>query len=249
MPGPWPQGRDIRSDDRRLLQTLPEKSIQWHMLFLLSLSLLSVVTLGSVVAYQRGAHKRLDEGLGADRRRLLTASSPPAPPATDRTLDTLQVGDVVVDGDEDWLIIGTLTYQEEEERWCWHHLDSGRHHRWLEVRPRGGHRACFWEPAADLPAFGQLPNGLTHRGVPYRLWRRGDARVTADGEVGARAAGTLRYTIYEGPGGAMLHVEDGDGARRAYGGTRTQGAGLMFMPGERPTAPEEDLWPVEREES
>lgn len=210
------------------------------MLFLLTLTLLSVVTVGSVVAYQRGAVKRLEGG--DDERPALPAAveEPEEGPATDRTLETLVVGDVVIDGDEDWLIVGTLTYREEDERWFVHRLDSGAKQRWLEVRDRGGYVATWLEPATDVPSFGQLYDGLTHKGRPFRLWRRGDARVTTDGEVDGRGAGIVRYTAYEGPGGAYLNVEEVEGKRVALSGERVVGVGLTLMPGKRPVAADPD---------
>jgi hypothetical protein len=205
------------------------------MLLILTLAGLSVVTFGSVVAYQRGARARL---LGLDEWAALPAHVP----AEERTLETLEVGDVVVHGDEDWLITGTLAYREEDERWWLHHLQGGSGERWLEVRRREELSAALFEPAVDVPLVGQLYDQLTHKGLPFRLVRRGDARVSADGDVGARQGGLYRYATYEGPGGGLLNVDEGEGGRCALTGERVVGEGLMLMPGERRhAAPPEPL--------
>lgn len=199
------------------------------MLLFLALSALGVVTLGSVVAYQRGAQARLRaaQGIGA-----LPAHE--EEPAEERTLETLTVGDVIVHGDEDWLIVGTCTYREEQDEWWLHAVDNGRERRWFEVRRRDGWVAAFFEEATDIPPRGQLYDGLTHKGLPYRLVRRGDARVSVDGDTGARVSGLLRYATYEGPGGGYLNVEEIDGARVSLSGERVVAEGLLLMPGERP---------------
>src|SRR5690606_20602340 len=114
-------------------------------------------------------------------------------------------GDVIVHGEQDWLIVGTRTYREEQDVWWLHLVDSGREKRWFEVRRRDGWVAAFFEEATDVPPRGQLYDGLTHKGLPFRLVRRGDARVSVDGDTGDRRAGLLRYATYEGPGGGYLN--------------------------------------------
>lgn len=211
------------------------------MLLFLALAALGVVTLGSVVAYQRGAQARLlaSQGLGA-----LPAHE--EEPVTERTLETLRVGDVIVHGEQDWLIVGTRTYREEQDVWWLHLVDSGREKRWFEVRRRDGWVAAFFEEATDVPPRGQLYDGLTHKGLPFRLVRRGDARVSVDGDTGDRRAGLLRYATYEGPGGGYLNVEEEGEARTSLSGERVVSEGLLLMPGERP-APLEPLLPDDGE--
>lgn len=207
------------------------------MLLFLALTALGVVTLGSVIAYQRGAQARLRAGQGF-------AALPPheEEPVTERTLETLRVGDVIVHGEQDWLIVGTCTYREEQDVWWLHVVDSGRERRWFEVRRRDGWVASFFDEATDVPPRGQLYDGLTHKGLPFRLVRRGDARVTLDGDTGERRAGLLRYATYEGPGGGYLNVEEANGERTSLSGERVVAEGLLLMPGERP-APLEPLLP------
>lgn len=211
------------------------------MLFLLTLTLLSVVTVGSVVVYQRGVQRRLEEE-DAEAKKAL----PPGVldedddeeegPVCERTLDTLRIGDVVLDGGVDWLIVGTLTFREEDEVWWLHRIDNGAAQKWLEVRDRQGLVAAYFEPATDVPTFGQLASGLTHKGRPFHLTRRGDARVTAEGDVAGRKEGLVRYATYEGPGGSYLNVDEQDGQRISLSGERIVESGLLLLPGKRSSA-------------
>ena len=218
-----------------------------RVILLVALGVLGVVTVGSVVAYQRGAKQRLLK-VGKLAREPLDKAAlgikdgvqkqlmAPTVEETlkDRTLETLRVGDVILEGERDWLITGTLAYVEEEDRWWLHHIEDAGQTRWLEVRARSSnYRSAFFEPATDIPDFGQLYDGLTHKGLPFRLTRRGDARVTADGEVQGRQSGVVKYTLYEGPGGGLLSIEQWGTERISLSGESV--LDLDLMPGERPT--------------
>ncbi len=211
------------------------------MLFFIALSALAAATFGSVVLYQRGEQKRL--GDGADPRLLLPerkkekVKTQPPKPAEDPTLETLSRGDIVSDGDDDWLVTGSIAYREERDTWQMHALEGGNRRRYLEVRARdGGVDVAFVDPAAGLPS-GQLLQGLTFLGQSFQLEVRGDARIVVDGDVGlpglsSSGGGVLAYARYGGPGGSLLLVEDEGTVRRAFVGHRLPASSLSLMSGE-----------------
>lgn len=210
------------------------------MLFFLALSCLAAATFGSVVLYQRGERRRLEAGGVADPRLLLPErrSEPPKPASTpparsgEPTLEDLQQGDIVDDGENDWVVTGTARYREERETWWLHALDGGARQRFLEVRRRAGVlEVAFVDRATGLPP-GQLMQGLTFSGQAFQLDVRGDARVVVDGVVDGTASGTIAYARYGGPGGALLLVEDEGAARRAWTGSRVPVSSLSLMSGE-----------------
>jgi hypothetical protein len=209
-------------------------------LFFLALSCLAAATFGSVVLYQRGERRRLEAGGVVDPRLLLperrpeplkSASAPPAR-SGEPTLEDLQQGDIVDDGENDWVVTGTARYREERETWWLHALDGGARQRFLEVRRRAGLlEVAFVDRASGLPS-GQLLQGLTFAGQSFQLDVRGDARVVVDGVVDGVGAGTIAYSRYGGAGGALLLVEDEGAARRAYVGSRVPTSSLSLMSGE-----------------
>jgi hypothetical protein len=190
---------------------------------LFALSCLAAAALGSVAVYQRGAQQRLE---AADGTARLPPRVPAAgPPRPDPTLETLQLGDVVLDGDDDYVVVGTMAYREEQEGWHVHVLDAGTTRRFLEVKNRRGVLTiALLDAVADAPIHGQLGSGLTYRDKPLTLEARGDARALPIGETDGRGAGLLRYARYAGPGGALLLVEQlveekGANKRALYGAT------------------------------
>lgn len=200
------------------------------MLLLIALTCLAAAAAGSVVAYQRSALQRLGSVDGT--ARLPPKGVPGERTRPEPTLETLQHGDVVLDGDDDFLVTGTLMYQEEQDAWSLHALDGGAAPRFLEVRARSGVvQASFLEPVDDAPLFGSLGQGLTYRGRAMTLEARGDARTTALGEA-KRAGGLLRYARYAGPAGALLIVEQLGSDRRALFGHVTPSSTISIYPGE-----------------
>lgn len=120
-------------------------------------------------------------------------------------VELLQPGDVVaVDGTE-WLLRGTLAYEEDGYRWAEHLLDdTAGTRRWLSVDASEGLDVALWEtvPLAAVtgePGAGQLVIG----GTGYLRTERGRARFTATGTTGTPASGTCDYADYRaisGPG-------------------------------------------------
>ena len=204
------------------------------MLLVFALIALSTATAASVVIYQRTAERRFLQLQHGQTLGLLPEGQEEER-TTERTLSTLRIGDVVSQGEQDWVIIGTCDYREERDRWRLHLLDAGAEQIWLETQHENDHDGLFLSRADDIPIFGTLQDAITFRGETFRLDRRGDARVDVDGDVGERAVERLRYTRYEGPGSARLLIEESDGKRRAYIGYRTPASILDLLPGQRTT--------------
>ncbi len=143
----------------------------------------------------------------------------------------MQQGDIVDDGEQDYVVTGSVRYREERDTWALHALDGGARQRFLEVRRRGGGLdAAFVDLASGLPS-GQLFEGLTFQGRSFSLEVRGDAKTSIDGEVKGRSGGLVAYARY-GASGALLLVEDEGAARRAYVGERITPSSLSLMSGE-----------------
>lgn len=209
------------------------------MLLFFALSCLAAAAVGSAVVYQRGAQNRLADGNGtAGAARLPAAAPAPTAPTAhgpargEPTLETLQHGDVVVDGMEDYVVVGTLAYREEHDTWSLHVLDAGATTRFLEVQSRSGRtHATLLDTVDDAPVHGQLGAGLTYRGRPFHLERRGDARVSPSGETGTRVQpALLRYARYSGAGGGLLLVESEGSIRRAFYGEALALPTLQIFP-------------------
>lgn len=130
-----------------------------------------------------------------------------ANPATGATVDPLRkdsrgidprrikVGDVVAHDGRDFLVRGTLAFDQGGFEWQEHHLDDTNVRRWLSVEDDEELEICMWEavPGADLEPG---PAELTFLGVTYRREEHGRATFTASGSTGTGATGSAEYYDY-----------------------------------------------------
>jgi hypothetical protein len=168
------------------------------LVLLLALVALAVVLV--VVVLQR---RRKEQGL-AERARTVDPMAA-GPMVSDPR--RLKPGDVVrISADPgDWVVRGTLAFDEDGYRWKEHLLDgstaAGERRHWLSVEEgEGGLELVLWDrvPGSDL-----TPDAaeVAHDGVAYRRDERGRARYASTGTTGAPDAGTAEYADYLPAGG------------------------------------------------
>ena len=197
------------------------------MLLFLALSCLAAAALGSVAVYQRGAANRLAAPDGAAR---LPPKRMNEQKRAEATLETLQHGDVVLDGNDDYVVVGTIGYREEQDAWALYVLDAGATKKFLEVRRKAGTvSSTMFDAVADAPIHGHLGNGLTYRSKPLTVDARGDARTTVSGESDGRVPSLLKYARYTGPGSVLVVEEEGT-SKRAYYGSPMPSDALTIYP-------------------
>lgn len=165
---------------------------------LVLLAVLVLVAAVVVVLVQVARRRSRDAGL-AERARQVDPMAP-GPLVSDPR--RLKPGDVVrLSGEPgDWVVRGTLAFEEDGYRWKEHLLDGstaeGERRRWLSVEEgEGGLELALWErvPGSDL-----TPDSaeVAHDGVAYRRDERGRARYSSTGTTGAAESGTAEYADY-----------------------------------------------------
>jgi hypothetical protein len=170
------------------------------LVLLLVLALVALAVVVVVVVLQR---RRREQGL-AERARTV---DPMAAGPTVSDPRRLKPGDVVRISAEpgDWVVRGTLAFDEDGYRWKEHLLDgstaSGERRHWLSVEDgESGLELVLWDrvPGSDL-----TPDSaeVAHDGVAYRRDERGRARYASTGTTGAPESGTAEYADYLPAGG------------------------------------------------
>ncbi len=107
----------------------------------------------------------------------------------------IKVGDVVAHEGRDFLVRGTLTFDQDGFKWHEHHLDDTTTRRWLSVEDDEELELCLWE-AADGPVPDPGPEEITYAGTTYRRSEHGQAQFSAAGSTGTAPSGTVEYFDY-----------------------------------------------------
>ena len=136
-------------------------------------------------------------------RKQQAASAPPAAPVDPLRKDSrgidprrIKVGDVVAHEGRDFLVRGTLAFDQDGFVWHEHHLDDTTTRRWLSVEDDEELELVLWE-SVSAPDLSPGAAEVVHDGVTYRREEQGRARFTATGSTGTAPSGTAEFVDYE----------------------------------------------------
>jgi hypothetical protein len=123
-------------------------------------------------------------------------------------LHRLKVGDVVHYEGRDFLVRGSLRFDERGYTWEEHLMSDGEVQHWLSVEDDEGISVVLWQRIGKGELDGE-PGSQTvrHGGISYSLHEDGEATFVAEGTTGTAPSGTARYADYRGPEGRMLSCE------------------------------------------
>jgi hypothetical protein len=152
---------------------------------IVGLVLLGLVVVAVVVVLQRGKSPaasavRVDplrkDSRGIDPRRI-------------------KVGDVIAHEGRDFLVRGSLAFDQDGFVWHEHHLDDTSVRRWLSVEDDEELELCLWTAVA-APALTPGDAQVSWEGISYTRDEHGHARFTATGSTGTGPEGTVEYYDY-----------------------------------------------------
>ena len=135
---------------------------------------------------------------GRDRPPTRSRDLPPASPTATLAGDprAIRMGDVVNYDGSDFIVEGTLRFDEGGFVWQEHLVVDGERRLWLSVEDDEGelevvewqrHKGLGLEPGAKT---------IAHEGVNYELEERGRANYTSEGVTGALGGGVAEYADY-----------------------------------------------------
>ena len=148
--------------------------------------------IGAAVVYMRGRQKQASAGSSGP------AGLPQAPapePIGGVEVRAMKVGDVVNYEGGDYIVEGTLRFDQGGFRWQEHRLVDGPKSLWLSVEDDEGLEIVVWERAKGA-ALEPGPATLEHVGVTYELDERGHASFTSEGVTGAPGGGKAEFVDY-----------------------------------------------------
>ena len=151
----------------------------------------------------------------AAQGRSTAAAGPPRDPLANESVRSdprrITVGDVIRFDGRDFIVRGSIRFDQDGSEWQEHFLDDVEAKRWLSVEDDEGLEIGYWTAVkgADLQPG---PKTLDYEGRTYELDEKGSARFAAVGTTGTGPSGRVEYYDYDA-GDALLAFErygDGD---------------------------------------
>jgi hypothetical protein len=140
---------------------------------------------GAAVVYFRGRQKEAASGPPSPTG---LPQAPAAEPMGGIEARALKLGDVVNHESRDWIVEGTLRFEQGGFRWAEHRLVDGTDSLWLSVEDDEGIELVMWKRLRGA-TLEPGPGTLEHGGVTYELDERGKANYTSEGVTGAGGDG------------------------------------------------------------
>ncbi|MEM1426802.1 MAG: DUF4178 domain-containing protein, partial [Cyanobacteria bacterium P01_H01_bin.130] len=126
----------------------------WLIVLVLAVAAVFIIT---VLSNQNGT----PSSRGSNRRQY--------PPDSTAILFDLHIGDVVQYFDEDWIVEGKMTYNDDGFVWMEYLLQIGDRITYLSVDEDDVLETAMLDMVQDLDISGDPPQQLTYQGNDYRL--------------------------------------------------------------------------------
>ena len=134
--------------------------------------------------------------------------------AIERTLFTLQIGDVVQYEQRDWILETVYRYQQDKFEWIEYLLRDNDDAAWLVVVEDDWLEVSWLTPVPEDQLCIELPppRYIDHQGISYSLREKGEAKYSTEGRVNNQE-GSCRFYDYQTKDGLQLSLEEYDSAR------------------------------------
>ncbi|MDX2217307.1 MAG: DUF4178 domain-containing protein [Oculatellaceae cyanobacterium bins.114] len=165
-------------------------------------------------------------------KSLIPSSSQTGLPSLQRTVFTLQAGDIVQYEGADWVVEGQLTYNSHGFVWMEYLLQDADQIRWLSVEEDDQVEVCWLKPVKGLEISHTPPQQITVADVVFQLEESDTAQMTHLGATLNRQAQQCRYFDYSSADGQVLSVEHWDGETEITMGHQIRPSALILLPGD-----------------
>ena len=134
--------------------------------------------------------------------------------ATERTLFTLQIGDVVQYQERDWILETVYRYQQDKFEWIEYLLRDNDDAAWLVVVEDDWLEVSWLTPVPEDQLRIELPppRYIDYEGISYSLREKGEANYSTEGRVNNQEGSCVFYD-YQTKEGLKLSLEEYDSAK------------------------------------
>ena len=192
------------------------------------LFILILILIAALAVWLRFRSKRMAVGRHASLRGKV---------ATERTLFTLQIGDVVQYQAQDWIVETVYCYQQDQFEWIEYLLRDNSDVAWLVVVEDDWLEVSWLSPVPEEQLNIELPppRYITYEGTYYSLEEEGEARYSTVGRANNQA-GSCRFYDYRNTDGLELSLEvydsKNEGGLDINVGGKIDSRDLSLLPGD-----------------
>jgi len=192
------------------------------MFLIILLGVIAAIVIGVLLLLRQQQDTHLTQTNSLDR----------LPVTAERTLFTLQLGDIVQYQNVDWIIEGKLIYDDEGFIWLEYMLQDGEQTRWLSVEEDDRVETVWMEPVEGVSLSAHPPETLTLGDDTFRVHDRGTAQMTRQGNTLNRNSERCRYIEYASTSQKRLSVEVWGDQVEVSIGRRILPSSLTLLPGD-----------------
>lgn len=115
----------------------------------------------------------------------------------ERSLFTIQIGDIITYNTEDWFVEGRVIYDAGGYNWLEYLLVNDNEIRWLSVEQDDMIEVLWMKPNNTLDVSTTPPKKLNLEGNIYKCVDSGDARIRWEGNTRNKQSEICKYYDYE----------------------------------------------------
>ncbi|NES82431.1 MAG: DUF4178 domain-containing protein [Moorea sp. SIO2B7] len=153
-------------------------------------------------------------------------------PPLERTIFTLEIGDIVQYLEQDWFVEGKLTYNDDGYIWIEYLLQDGNNLNWLSVDEDDTIEVALLKPTTELNVDTNPPSEIEFQGSVYRLVGSGKAAMTHSGKALNRGAQNCHYYDYKANNDQVMSIEVWNQEIEVSVGNRINPRMLRLLPGD-----------------
>lgn len=125
----------------------------------------------------------------------------------ERSLFTIQVGDIICYQGEDWCVEGRVIYDASGYNWIEYLLLNQTEIRWLSVEQDELIEVLWFQPISSLNVDKNPPQELNLNGNLYKCIESGKATIKREGNTQNKQEPICSYYDYEGENNQVLAIE------------------------------------------
>ncbi len=161
---------------------------------------------------------------GVSRQEIITSG--------ERSLFTIQVGDIISYQGDDWCVEGRVIYDASGYNWIEYLLMNQTETRWLSVEQDDLIEVLWFEPVKSLNVNTNPPSELNFNGKLYKCVESGNATIKREGNTQNKQESVCTYYDYEGEDNQVLAIEIWGNEIEVMAGEKINPRSFDILPGD-----------------